>query len=134
MRPARHTPAPAMTPRQCRGATAHQSGQCAEDSVCRAYERRGCSVLARRWRGKGGEVDLIVRDGAATVFVEVKRARDHATAAERIQPRQMTRIAQAAGEYLDTFANGSLSEARFDVALVDGIGAVSVVENAFGCA
>ncbi len=129
---ARWTPGRSL--RQRRGTTAHHSGHCAEDSVCRAYERRGCPVIARRWRGKGGEVDLIVRDGDATVFVEVKKARDHATAAERINPRQMIRIAHAASEYLDACANGSLTEARFDVALVDGIGAVSVVENAFGCA
>ena len=120
--------------RRRRGAVAYRSGLAAEDSVTRTYQGRGCAVSEQRWTGAGGEIDLILRDGPVVVFVEVKRGRDHAAAAERVSARQMARIAASAGEYLDTLPLGSLTEARFDVALVDQTGAVSILENAFGCA
>lgn len=36
------------------------------------YRTRGGAILARNWRGGGGELDLIVREGEELVFVEVK--------------------------------------------------------------
>ncbi|MDR9482170.1 MAG: YraN family protein [Salibaculum sp.] len=114
-----------------RGLTAFHSGIAAEHCVERHYERRGCEVLARRWRSASGEVDLIARSGPQTVFIEVKKARDHAQAAARIAPAQARRIMDAALEYLDQAGAGADSDMRFDVALVDGTGRVRVVENAF---
>lgn len=118
--------------RQDRGRMAHLSGAAAEDAVARAYERRGCTIARRRWRGAGGEIDLIVRKGAAVIFVEVKSARDFATAAERLGARQMQRLYLAASEFLEGEPAGQLTEARFDVALVDAQGAYRIIENAFG--
>ncbi|MDR9427580.1 MAG: YraN family protein [Salibaculum sp.] len=114
-----------------RGLTAFHSGIAAEHCVERHYERRGCEVLARRWRSASGEVDLIARSGPQTVFIEVEKARDHAQAAARIAPAQARRIMDAALEYLDQAGAGADSDMRFDVALVDGTGRVRVVENAF---
>ncbi|UWQ22200.1 YraN family protein [Jannaschia sp. W003] len=111
------------------GSVAFHSGMAAEEAVARHYEARARTILARRWRGRGGEIDLVARDGAATVFVEVKRARTHARAAERLGAAQRGRIRAAAAEYLDTLPGGALSEARFDVALVDEAGRVAVLEN-----
>lgn len=110
-----------------RGALAYHAGHAAEDQIVRRYEAVGCEVLERRWRGKAGEVDLIVRDGASIVFVEVKKAATHADAAERLGRRQMYRICRAACEYA-----GLSAEMRFDAALVDDAGRVEVLENAFG--
>lgn len=110
-----------------RGALAYHAGHAAEDQIVRRYEAAGCEVLERRWRGRAGEVDLIVRDGHETVFVEVKKAATHAEAAERLSRRQMDRICQAACEYA-----GLAAEMRFDAALVDAHGRVEVLENAFG--
>lgn len=115
--------------RACRGARAHRSGLAAEESVARHYERRGCAVAARRWRGRGGEIDLILRDGAGVIFVEVKQSRGFDRAAERLGPRQIARIHAAAGEFLGREPRGLDTEARFDVALVDGTGRVEVIEN-----
>lgn len=107
------------------------AGVAAEDQVEEHYRRRGLTPLERRWRGKGGEIDLILRDGAAYVFVEVKRARTHAAAAARVSPRQMARILDGAGDYLARSEAGLLSETRIDVATVDGAGTVEVLANAF---
>lgn len=114
------------------GARSYHGGLAAEAGVAAHYERAGCAVAHRRWRGRGGEIDLILRDGDVSVFVEVKAARTHARAAERISARQAGRIMTAAEEFVATQPRGSLTEMRFDVALVDGMGRIEIVENALG--
>jgi putative endonuclease len=89
-------------------------------------------VVRQRWRGRGGEVDLIARDGAGLVFIEVKRSRSHAVAATRLGRRQMDRLCAAAAEYIATEPRGQLTDVRFDLALVDGVGRIDIIENAFG--
>ena len=116
--------------RRARGSRAWHAGRSAEEQVARLLERRGWVPLAERWRGAGGEIDLILRDGGVTVFVEVKQGPDHASAAARVTPRQVARLRDAAGEYMGTLPGGLLSEVRFDVALVDGQGRIEVIENA----
>ena len=47
-------------------------GKIGEDLACRELERRGYAIIARRYRLRGGELDIIARDGPTIVFVEVK--------------------------------------------------------------
>lgn len=115
---------------QRRGAVAHQAGLAAEAGVARHYARSGCQIVARRWRGQAGEIDLIGRDAEGYVFVEVKAARTVAQAAERLSRRQMARLALAAEEFMGTVAGGLGQAMRFDVALVDRFGRLEVCENA----
>lgn len=115
------------------GLVGYYAGLSAEDSVMRDYVRRGHHLLAQRWRGDGGEIDLIFSLGDVVIFVEVKKARNFATAAARVSPRQMQRIYASAGQFLDSRPNGLNTDARFDVALVDHTGALEILENAFGC-
>jgi putative endonuclease len=117
--------------RQDEGRTGHHAGAAAEDCVAEAYARRGYPILQRRWRGRGGEIDLIARDGDGLVFVEVKKSRSFARAAERLSQRQVMRLWAAAEEFLGSQPRGALTDVRFDVALVDGRGALRVIENAF---
>lgn len=123
-------PAPAAG-RVARGRQAHVAGGLAEDAVARCLQTAGLTILARRWRGKAGEIDLICRDGACLVFVEVKQAATHATAAERLGRRQMDRICAAATEYCAALPGGCDREMRLDVALVDALGRVEHLVNAF---
>lgn len=118
--------------RAWRGAVNRQSGLAAEAAVEREYARSGCDVKARQWRGSGGELDLVLRDGPELVFVEVKRARSFARAAERLGAAQKRRIMATAGEYLATARLDLGTPMRFDVALVNGLGQISVIENALG--
>lgn len=111
------------------GAVAHHGGLAAEEIVARHYERQGFGVLRRRWRGPGGEIDLVLRGRDGLVFVEVKRAADFARAAERIGPRQLARIRASAAAFLEGERGGQDSAARLDVALVDGQGRVEILEN-----
>lgn len=123
---------PVPATRRERGRVAALSGLMAEDSVQRLYLSLGADLLASRWRGPSGEVDLIFRDGEDIVFVEVKSAATHAIAAERLQPVQMRRICRAALEYCDRAGHDGLCSMRFDVALVDRTGRVELLVNAFG--
>lgn len=116
------------------GALAYHAGRAAEDAVATDYERRGYEVAARRMRNPAGEIDLVLREGAGLVFVEVKMSRSFAAAAWRLGRRQMDRICAAAAAFLDGEPRGALTECRFDVALVNGRGELRIVENAFGTA
>lgn len=113
------------------GARSFHAGFVAEEAVERVYERAGGAIVARRWRGSGGEVDLIVRDGTEVVFVEVKQSRTHADAAAHLSERQMARIYASASEFIAGEPAGQLTPVRFDVALVDGMGRIEILENAF---
>ncbi len=122
----------ARTDRRDRGSMAFHAGIAAEQTIAQDYERRGFTIANRRWRGRGGEIDLIVRDGNGLIFVEVKKSRSLARAAESLSSRQMRRIYASAEEFLGTQPDGNLTEVRFDVALVDEIGDFQIIENAIG--
>ncbi len=115
---------------QARGATSHHAGLAAEDCVWRDYAARGHALVARRWRSGAGEIDLITRKDGAVIFIEVKRARDFVTAAERLGPRQLGRIMRSAEVFLAGEPGGLDTDARIDVALVDGRGRIQIIENA----
>ena len=118
--------------RRARGEMAYHGGLAAEHCVAREYEMRGYAIARRRWRGQGGEIDMILSNENGLVFVEVKKARTFANAAESLTPRQMRRIHTAAEEYLGGEPAGTLTEVRFDVAMVDASGQTRIIENAFG--
>ena len=113
------------------GARSYHAGLAAESMVQRHYERSGRTVCAKRWRGRAGEIDLIARDGAQVIFIEVKQSKTHAQAALHLTPRQMARIYGAASEFISGEPAGQCTDVRFDVALVDGMGRIEILENAF---
>lgn len=109
-----------------RGRVQHAAGEAAEDIVLRHYQRLGYRHRETRWRGPGGEIDLILQTGDTCVFVEVKKSATFDKAAARILPRQVQRIFLSAETYLDRAGLGGLCPCRFDAALVDGTGAVEL--------
>ncbi len=118
--------------RRIRGAVSHRAGLTAEACVAAYCMRLGQELLAERWRGGGGEIDLIARDGDEVVFIEVKKSRSFAQAAARISQRQIARLEAAASEFMDFLPEGQNSRVRFDVALVDGAGRIEILKNALG--
>lgn len=117
--------------RKSQGLRAHLAGRAAEEAVLRVYEAQGYSPAATRWRSPAGEIDLILRRGDLVIFVEVKQARNFERAAHALSARQAERILTAAALFLDGEPRGQLTETRLDLALVNGEGAVEIVENAF---
>lgn len=102
-----------MTSRQARGADA-------EAAAARLLEARGLKVVARNFRVRGGEIDLVCRDGAATVFVEVRlRTRpDYGGAGASITAAKQARLILAARHWL---ARHGECPCRFDAVLSDGV-------------
>lgn len=121
-----------MTGSKAQRQMCYHAGLSAEMRIAQDYERRGFVVARHRWRGDAGEIDLITRDKDGLVFVEVKKSRSFAQAAERLNRRQMARIYAAAEQFLADEPGGQLTNVRFDVALVDHAGRFEIIENAFG--
>jgi len=110
-------------------------GKTGEDLACRELERRGYAVVARGYRRRGGELDIIARDGQTLVFVEVKarHARAFGEAAEAVTWLKRRRIQQLA---LDYVMRHHLADCpcRFDVVSIHfdaGRSAIEVYQNAF---
>jgi putative endonuclease len=113
-----------------------QLGKTGEDCAVAELERRGYAILARRYRTRYGEIDIVASDDGTTVFVEVKaRASDEfGCAAEAVTPWKQRRLVRMARDYLAR--NGLTNEpSRFDVVAIDGIGGpaqtVTVYVHAF---
>ncbi len=97
--------------------TAGQTGAGAEDLAARFLESRGLKVIARNWRSRFGELDLVLRDGDTIVMVEVRMRSSSAFggAAASIDEKKKPRLLAAAREYL---ARGPDRPCRFDVVLL----------------
>lgn len=95
------------------------------------YEQRGYAVLARNWRCREGELDLVLRLGATVVFCEVKTrtTTDYGTPAEAVGRAKQARLRTLAMRWLHEQAPGPV-DLRFDVACVLG-GSIDVIESAF---
>jgi putative endonuclease len=118
--------------RRSRGLSNWTTGLAAEEAVARAYEAQGCAVAARRWRCPWGEADLILRSGTQVIVTEVKKARSLDEAAYRLSRRQMDRLVAVAQAFCEGEPAGSLTDLRFDLALVDSLGRVEIREAAWG--
>lgn len=100
------------------------------------YADRGYQVLARNWRCREGEIDLVLARAGELVFCEVKtRTSDRfGTPAEAVTPAKQRRLRMLAARYLAARAADGGGRAgwslRFDVAAVVA-GRVEVIEAAF---
>jgi putative endonuclease len=97
-----------------------RAGAEGEDLACRHLVAQGYAILARNFRCRSGEVDVVARDGAVTVFVEVKHRRGstHGAGHESVTFGKRRRIVRAARIF--ACARGlSESPLRFDVISID---------------
>jgi putative endonuclease len=110
-------------------------GLLGENLACEELERRGYAILARRYRHRGGEIDIVARDGRTTVFVEVKTRDGQAfgSGADAVTWVKRRRIVSCAADYL---ARHRLTESpcRFDVVSIvlhEPLPAIEVYPGAF---
>jgi putative endonuclease len=115
-------------------ATTKQSGDAAEDRALAHLAAAGLKLVERNYRtpGRGGgEIDLVMRDGAGTlVFVEVRKRADRSFggAAASVSPLKQQRIIFAARHFLMRLAQQP--PCRFDVVSVEA-GAIEWLRGAF---
>ena len=96
-------------------------GDLAEGLAARFLEQQGLKVLTRNFRCRGGEIDLICRNGKVLVFVEVRLRRNAAFggAAASVTATKQRRIILAAQHFL--MANALTDDdCRFDCILLSG--------------
>lgn len=107
-------------------------GAAGEDIAARWYQAAGYEVLARNWRCRDGELDLVVRRARELVVCEVKaRSSDRFGApAEAVTAAKQRRLRLLAARYLGEAAPFRPASIRFDVATVLQ-GRLEVIENAF---
>jgi putative endonuclease len=95
-------------------------GKLGENLACAALKERGYAIIARRYRTKLGEIDIIARDGVTTVFIEVKsRAGDEfGGGAAAVTAWKQRKVALMAMDFL---ARHRLEDtpSRFDVVTID---------------
>lgn len=123
---------PVATVRAVDGRAVGASG---EDAAGAAYVRRGYRVVARNWRCRLGELDLVVERRGVLVFCEVKSRRPgpHGEGYEAVTWRKRAKLRALAEAFLQE--TGSRPQAiRFDVASIAFRGSrsdVEVFEDAF---
>ncbi|MBQ5950339.1 YraN family protein [Massilia sp. ST3] len=95
-------------------------GQGWEQAALAYLKRRGLAPVEQNFRCKAGEIDLVMRDGATLVFVEVRQrsSKEQGGAAASITPAKIRRLSRAAEYYLLRFP--VTPPCRFDVIAIDG--------------
>lgn len=97
---------------------AEQAGRLAEFLAATTLRLRGWRIVARDWRCKQGEIDLIARRGGIIAFIEVKRRASLADAADAVGSHQRQRISRAATLFLARNPRLGHLQPRFDAILV----------------
>ena len=110
----------------------NRAGARAEELCAELLRKAGLRVLARNWRCRHGEIDLIAEERGMLVFAEVRMrsSSGFGGAAESLTSAKRERLLAAARLYL---SGRREAPARFDVFLVDGAAArVQWIRDAFG--
>lgn len=97
-----------------------RQGRSGEEAALAYLLARGLVLVQRNFLCKGGEIDLVMRERGALVFVEVRQRSQasHGGAAASITPAKQRRLVVAAQVYLLRLK--TLPPCRFDVVAIDG--------------
>jgi putative endonuclease len=94
-----------------------EAGSEAEDEALAYLQKFGLKLIARNYRCKGGELDLVMLEGATLVLIEVRYRSSlrYGGAAASVTNRKQRRIINAARHLLATRSDLRRFRARFDV-------------------
>jgi putative endonuclease len=111
-------------------------GQGGEDTAAAYLQAAGYRILARNYRTRLGEIDIVACDGDTLVFVEVKvrRSPSFGSAKAAVTAAKRRRLSMLALQYLKSPAGRRFSRARFDVVALDRQDReprIELVQNAF---
>ncbi len=111
--------------------TNHAVGVQGEDMAAQYLLQQGYNILARRYKTKFGEIDLIVEKEHILCFVEVKIRQSTAEALESITARARTRIEKSALYYLSEHPEMMGRGMRFDVIAIAKPFQITHLDNAW---
>lgn len=89
--------------------------------------RHGYRVRHLRWRGGGGEIDLVAEEHGQTVFVEVKSSPRLGDGAKRVDVKKICHLRDAARAYIKQYG---AEDCRFDI-LEESDAGFRLIKNAF---
>lgn len=97
-----------------------QTGNYGEDLACDYLKKLGYKILERNYRIRGGEIDLVCKDGEYLVFVEVKTRHSHeyGLPSESITPWKIKALLKTARFYVQKVKWGDKGY-RLDLVTVD---------------
>lgn len=97
-----------------------KTGNYGEDLACEYLKKKGYAIIERNYRIRGGEIDIVVRDGETLVFVEVKTrySRDFGPPAESMTFWKIRALLKTAKFYVQK-VNWGDKEYRLDFVGVD---------------
>jgi len=112
------------------------AGARAERYVARLMKRRGFGILARNFRSRAGEIDLIAKQDELLVIMEVRyrRSEGWGSAKDTVTAKKQAHLIRCAQDYLRLHPELKRARVRFDVAGVSRKGLFLTcdwVENAF---
>ena len=110
---------------------AERHGHRAELIAMAVLMLKGYRLLARRFKTPLGEVDLIMRRGEVTAFIEVKTRVSEDIAMESVGGKQRRRIAAAARLWMSRDARAAQGDCRFDIVSVQPYQWPRHIPNAF---
>ncbi len=120
-----------MTASKLKKQMAYAKGREGEARAAEMLQRRGYTILNRRFRSPAGEIDLVALNGCHLAFVEVKARRYLCDAAYSVTARQQRRIADAAGYWLQSFPDHLDKDMSFDAVLIGSHGQSEHIQDAF---
>lgn len=110
---------------------AEKRGHTAETVALWLLRLKGYRLLARRFKSHHGEIDLIMRRGKTTAFVEVKARAKHDDAVIAVSSYQSKRISAAAALWMTKDDYAAKNFCRFDIVAVNAYLWPKHIENAF---
>ena len=101
---------------------AQRLGAAGEAAALARLEAAGLRLLARNVRSRHGELDLVMREGATLVFVEVRTRAStrHGGALASVDAAKRRRLLCAAAEFLAQHRELAQCACRFDIVGYDG--------------
>ncbi len=110
---------------------AETSGRAAERVALWYLRLKGYRLLVQRYKSHAGEIDLIMRKGETTAFIEVKARRSIDAAIVSVTPFQSKRICAAARVFMAHDRKAHKQFCRFDIVAVSPYHWPRHIENAF---
>lgn len=96
----------------------YKKGLLAEWRAAAYLRLRGYKILARRYKTKSGEIDIVASRGQWLIFAEVKQRVDYATGVQAIHTRNQLRVRHAAELYLQAHPQYTGHDMRFDALIL----------------
>jgi putative endonuclease len=110
---------------------AEKRGHMAELAALMYLRLKGYRLLAQRFKTPQGEIDLVMRRGDVTAFIEVKARNSRDAGVEAVTPHQSRRIAAAARLWMARDRTSNNNFCRFDIVVVNAYLWPHHIENAF---